>query len=275
MSTLTKIFVVVFVVLAIFSSVTFIAYVNYTANFKEWGEGQNRLAGVANAQAQARATQLKNLQVAYESLQKSSAADAEALRGDRDTLKQAMDTANAQLAQAQSAVESLKASFAGLQASLAEQTAMQKELTKQLATANKLTIQQNVQLGQYEQTTKEQTLEREQLLAQVRSYKEQVDNLRAQVESNGGLATTAGPGKTAAMAAKIDATILTVKNNLAEVNVGSADGVIAGMRFHIFRGDKLVGELEVAEVDASSAAGVLSDVQMTPQRGDKATTSLK
>ena len=275
MSTLTKIFVVVFVVLAIFSSVTFIAYVNYTANFKKWGEGENSRAGVANAQAQASATRLKNLQVAYESLQKSSAADADTLRGDRDTLKQALDKANIQLAQAQSAVDSLNASYAGLAASLKEQTGMQKELAKQLNAANKVIVTQNLQLSQYEQTNKEQTLEREGMLAQVKFYREQLEDLRAQVASTGGLATTAGPGKTAAVAAKVDATVMTVKDNLAQLNVGSADGVTAGMRFHIFRGDKLVGELEVAEVDASSAAGVLSDVQMTPKRGDKATTSLK
>jgi len=65
-----------------------------------------------------------------------------------------------------------------------------------------------------------------------------------------------------------------LKNSVAGISLGSADGVRAGMKFHVTRGDKFICDILVINVDMEEAVGVLELVQQNPKAGDSASTNL-
>jgi outer membrane murein-binding lipoprotein Lpp len=69
-----------------------------------------------------------------------------------------------------------------------------------------------------------------------------------------------------------------LKNLLAEISIGTADGVQEGMRFHLTRGDKFICDLVVLDVWPEKAVGwieLLQDQpQSQPQVDDKVSTNL-
>jgi len=65
-----------------------------------------------------------------------------------------------------------------------------------------------------------------------------------------------------------------LKNSLASISAGTADGVEPGMKLHVTRGDKFVCDLLIIEADTDQAVGVLELVQHQPKVGDNASTDL-
>jgi hypothetical protein len=69
-----------------------------------------------------------------------------------------------------------------------------------------------------------------------------------------------------------------LKNLLAEVSIGGADGVREGMRFHLTRGDKFICDMVILDVWPEKAVGWLDLVQDQPQDqpqiDDRASTNL-
>ncbi|RKY24823.1 MAG: hypothetical protein DRP83_07100 [Planctomycetota bacterium] len=85
------------------------------------------------------------------------------------------------------------------------------------------------------------------------------------------------PGQTLSAplpAIKLTGTISDVDDNLASVNIGSAQGLKTGMKLIVYRGDQFVGHLKIETVGASESAGVIVNRRLAPQRGDKVTSSL-
>jgi chromosome segregation ATPase len=64
-----------------------------------------------------------------------------------------------------------------------------------------------------------------------------------------------------------------LKNSLATISIGSADGVREGYRFHITRGDTFVCDILITDVEPDEAAGVMELVQLQPRIGDNAVTN--
>ena len=70
-------------------------------------------------------------------------------------------------------------------------------------------------------------------------------------------------------------TVVDLKNSMAEISVGAADGVKEGMKFYVTRGDEFICEILVIDaVDAEKAVGVLELVQQQPRVGDSVSTNL-
>jgi chromosome segregation ATPase len=59
-----------------------------------------------------------------------------------------------------------------------------------------------------------------------------------------------------------------LKNSLAGISIGSADGVELGMTFFVSRGDKFICNVLITDVWPEQAAGVLEVVQYPPKVGD-------
>jgi hypothetical protein len=73
----------------------------------------------------------------------------------------------------------------------------------------------------------------------------------------------------------VTGTILNLKNDVAEINIGSAKGIAPGMKLIIFRENPFVpfvAYLRVDEVDLNRAVGIIVDRKGEPMRGDKVTT---
>jgi len=69
-------------------------------------------------------------------------------------------------------------------------------------------------------------------------------------------------------------TAVDLKNSMAGISLGSADGVKEGMKFHVTRGDQFLCDILIIDVDAEEAVGVLDLVQQKPRLGDKVSTNL-
>lgn len=86
------------------------------------------------------------------------------------------------------------------------------------------------------------------------------------------------PAKPATMYGSVDIKALIsevdLRNNLATLTVGSADGVSEGMRFHVTRGNQFICDIVVTHVDQDRAAGVLELIQVAPKVGDNVSTNL-
>ena len=68
-----------------------------------------------------------------------------------------------------------------------------------------------------------------------------------------------------------------LENSLAQISIGAADGVKAGMRFHVVRGDEFICDILIFDVEAEKAVGVLELMEATqrqPRAGDNVSTNL-
>lgn len=69
-------------------------------------------------------------------------------------------------------------------------------------------------------------------------------------------------------------TAVDLKNSMASISIGEADGVREGMKFHVTRGDQFLCDILIIDVDAEEAVGVLDLVQQQPRVGDNVSTKL-
>ncbi len=65
-----------------------------------------------------------------------------------------------------------------------------------------------------------------------------------------------------------------LKNSMASISIGRADGVKEGMKFYVTRGDDFLCEILIIDVEAEEAVGVLELVQQQPRVGDNVSTNL-
>jgi predicted nucleic acid-binding Zn-ribbon protein len=65
-----------------------------------------------------------------------------------------------------------------------------------------------------------------------------------------------------------------LKNSMATISIGTADGVKEGMKFHVTRGDEFLCDILIIDVDAEEAVGALELVQQQPKVGDTVSTNL-
>jgi len=69
-------------------------------------------------------------------------------------------------------------------------------------------------------------------------------------------------------------TALDLENSLAEISIGSANGVKTEMKFHVTRGDKFICDILILDVAPERSIGILERIQENPKVGDSAGTNL-
>jgi len=65
-----------------------------------------------------------------------------------------------------------------------------------------------------------------------------------------------------------------LKNSLAVISIGAAEGVKEKMKFYATRGDAFICEILILDVSAERAVGFLERVQTPPKSGDSISTSI-
>lgn len=284
MSTLSKVFAVLLVVLSVaFTSMT-VSVVARTTNWKETAERYEQHARVAD-------TNLRNL----------IAASAAELATARDSVRAHMS----QVTQLERQVQAQAADVAGLRADFAKVTseknsveAMNRGLLAQLQSAEAARSQYQAQRNGLERRNVD--LERRgidlndrvnELTAVVtvlreekRQYEQQLNILQqendrlssamqrpgsgAQFESPTGLALEGIEAATPVSGTALRGRITEVDGELVTISVGRADGVKKGMKFVIHRNDEYVGDLIISAVDPNESAGRLTIAPRKPSRGD-------
>ncbi|HUS73078.1 MAG TPA: hypothetical protein VMY06_08425 [Sedimentisphaerales bacterium] len=72
-------------------------------------------------------------------------------------------------------------------------------------------------------------------------------------------------------------TAVDLKNKMANISIGTADGVREGMKFHVTRGDEFICDILIIDVEAERAVGILELMEVTkqqPKSGDNVSTNL-
>ena len=64
-----------------------------------------------------------------------------------------------------------------------------------------------------------------------------------------------------------------LKNSLARISLGSADGVKDGMKFHVTRGDQFICDISIIDIDPEESVGILELVQQPPKVNDSVSTN--
>jgi hypothetical protein len=64
-----------------------------------------------------------------------------------------------------------------------------------------------------------------------------------------------------------------LKNSLARISLGAADGVKDSMKFHVTRGDEFICDILIIDVDAEDSVGILELVQQAPRANDSVSTN--
>ena len=65
-----------------------------------------------------------------------------------------------------------------------------------------------------------------------------------------------------------------LKNSMASISLGTADGVKKGMRFHVTRGNAFICDILIIDTDTEAAVGVLELIQEQLKVGDSIATNL-
>jgi predicted nuclease with TOPRIM domain len=271
---LTKICVVVLLVLVMFASVTFITMATVPQNWRHRHEQElqrrllsdqdARFAKLANARAIEELKDVKSrandLATELADAKKEKVPDAEALR--TAALQSAIDAANTRLAELQLNVEAMSKRNEALAGNLDQS----REKIDGLQKENRRAAGEITQLrGKLERAERVVAALQRQLMER----DERIAELEKQVIRGPVAETGAQP-----ISAKIAGTITAIRGELASINIGSAHGVVRGLKLFIYRDASFVGYLRVDEVDEGEAAGTIVDKQLDPVEGDKVTNDL-
>jgi SMC interacting uncharacterized protein involved in chromosome segregation len=279
LSSLTKVFIVILVVLVLVASGIFISYIARTENYKVLYESEQTRAQIAEA-GQANymlaADNYRTLSNTEAGLRASDDASHRAemarLEADKKKLELAIAGTTTNLGELQLKLASLETTIKGAQQVNADQAA---KLDAARAEKDKALGQLNEQSAKLNSLIAENTiLEKsvDALKEMLQSAQSEIKDLQKQGEATG---TTKRAATAPQPAVKLDGSVTAVDRGLAQINLGSTSGVKKGMTFFVYRNADFVARLQIEEVQAGQAAGIVSDAKRDIRQGDKVTTSLE
>jgi len=278
---LTKISIVVLVVLVLAACVVFVRLATIAPNYKHWHQ-QERLSKIAARQQAAQSElALRRAVEERDKLREQTTRDKEAYDQRIAGLQTQVSQLQVQLAEEKNKVERMTANDRILAVALDKNVERRKQLasdldgartrinnlmdeTRRLTEELKETQATNDRLQQTDKVHRENIAE---LLQQNKDLSEQLARRGAEPEGEESEAPIA--------ATRITGKIKTVRNNLASINLGSAQGIKTGMKLYVYRGAQLVAYLRIEDVDLDESGGVIYDKQLEPQQNDSVTTSLQ
>jgi len=272
---LTKICVVVLLILVLVASVVFINMATVPLNYRE-AYDQEKLKAALYEQAVITQKLLTNVQ----------ATEINTLKRDRDgfatqlaELKkgQVPDTTDMRVAEFTRKLNALTTRLAELQLNVEAMGKRNELLSNQLdaeririASMQKTNSQQLADLAQLGGKLERSTRVVRALQDELQHRAERIVDLERQVLSPAGAASAA----ITVPQGQVTGTIISVRGELAKINVGAAQGVARGQKFYIYRNASFVGYLRIDKVDQAEAGGTIVDKQLDPTIGDKVTNDL-
>ena len=283
MSTLTKVFTILLVVFSIFFSALVL---QYSAKTDEW----RKLAMEYQAKAAGEAVKVKHLQtqlnvILAQQQDKIAAIQQEKIEAlaklqtksqDYTDLQLRYNDLDTQMKTQQGITTNLTSQVETQAAELKRYTERNEVLQTALSDLTRINLDLNQRVK--ELTTNADTLDTQnKLLTQQNAAQQQmIGELQQKLEATGRTTqpisfetTTAGDQVTARQgvrAAPVRGQITDVRGNVASISVGSADGVVPGKVFTVFRADpksggQYLGNLTIEEVRPNGSVGLLSELQ--------------
>ena len=302
MSTLTKVLIVLLTVSSIFLCGIVATYVASANNFKELYETANgqlqrakRDVSAANAEANQAKTSTEQAKAALQAKIGSLESELITVKGELDLAQTKRDQLGNDVDQLTSQLEALAVTndkwHTMLQNAQTELTKVNAELTKEKSQNKEITtaiLEKMAIIAQLEEQAKQLVSEKEQLqvkLVQVLRQFGKTVSKPTPVTTSASIRDKAqsrlpAPGQ-ADVGAKVKeiglkgvVTQVDLKNSLAEISIGAADGVKEKMKFYATRGDSFICEILILDVYAERAVGFLERVQTPPKSGDSISTSI-
>jgi len=295
LSTLTKVLIILLTVASIFLCGIVVTYVGNAVDYKKENDGLKSRLGAAKQNED-------NANRQFNELKSQTDADKVRLGSEIDAMKQQVATLTAQLKQVEIAKENALRdvnSWAGI---VQEYKASNDEQRKMMADAQTLAAQTEADfikeqakhkettdalvdklaiIAVLEDKTKALIEEKTSLQNQIDQYLRQFGKVAAapvSVTTTREKARVAIAPVTEDIALKGTITEVNIKDLLAGISIGSADGVKEGMRFHTTRGNKFICDIVVLDVEPDKAVGWLELLQGQPQNqpivGDNISTNL-
>jgi peptidoglycan hydrolase CwlO-like protein len=293
LSTLTKVLIVLLTVASIFLCGIVVTYVASASNYKEMFD-QRRSSEVRAKQERDRTVEDWN--AAKDDMDEERTK----LNGDIAALKAQIATLDGRLKDAITAREDALRREAKWESILVDHnktvernTELQREALAAEASLKAEQTRLNKRLDDLTTALNEKTAIEMQLQAQVKGLIEEKTALQKKLDTflkqYGKVTAQAAPvtairdaAKVAPAATDIDLsgllTDVDLKNNIAELSIGSADGDEKNMRFHAVRDSKFICDVVVLDVEPEKAVGWLELLQDKPQdkpkAGDTVSTNL-
>jgi chromosome segregation ATPase len=283
LSNLTKILIVLLTISAIFLCGIVVTYVANADNYRQKYDNQRKEVGAFEEKVDSLTNQLNEKVAQKDELEKTLNDKIASMKTQADELQAKLNTAEREKAEL---VERTN-NFASVTKAFSDTSEKQTQtLNTTLDDVKQLKAEQIKQAKQLDETSAalmeknaiidSLNAEKRRLVEDKADLENRLDKiLRAggKVTAEGGRASAAQTG-TEAIALKAKIAEVDMKNSLATISIGSADGVKEGMKFHVTRGDKFICDILITDVDTDKAVGVLELVSQPVKVGDNAVTNL-
>ena len=291
MSNFTKTLIVLSTVLAIFLCGTVITYITNADNYKQ----QNaKMRADMNASEKSKENALKQLneeKARKQQMEQELNKTISALQTTSTELKNSLENAEREKAQLLQKVTTSASAVEGLTKTNEQQGAL---LAEKLADLKKIEAQQikdRKELNEISANLIEKMAIIDTMEAKIKRLIEEKTDLQGNLNQTlmpvGKEATTqpitanksfAQPVANVAgndIGLKGLITAVDMKNSMASVSIGAADGVKQNMKFHVTRGSEFICDLIILDVEVEEAVGILDLVQQQPKVGDNVATNLQ
>jgi len=301
-STLTKVLIVLLTVSSIFLCGIVVTYVASANDYREkWETADRGLrkartdVSAANAEANQVKTSTEQAKATLQAKIGSLESDLITVRGELDQAQNRRDQLLNDVDQLTSRLEALAVTndkwHTMLQNAQTELIKVNAELTKEGSQNKEITtaiLEKMAIIAQLEDQAKQLIKEKEQLqvkLVQVLRQFGKTVGRSTPVTTSASIRDKAQPRLPAPSQASVGTQVkeiglkgvitqVDLKNSLAEISIGAADGVKEKMKFYTTRGDSFICEILILDVYAERAVGFLERVQTPPKSGDSISTSI-
>ncbi len=280
MSILSKICIVLLALLSVAMMIVIVSTATVIPNYKQaWEQEKDRVVLNQQTARQAR-IQLGNKEADYDQLLARSKAESDKFNELKTVLTRELAEKSEAMLVLQADVTAINASLATLDITVKHQNGRIADLTKELGTARKANSDLHAARSRLELELDSARAESERLQSISRNLQADVLDKSRQLEEKTQEVIalrrqlTDEPFDEAGPVAvgdemEIVGTITAVSQDVASINIGSANGVKPGMKLLIGRDGDFIAYLRVEEVELDSAAGVIMDKEKDPKRGDK------
>lgn len=290
MSTLTKTLIVLLTISSIFLCGIVVTYVANADNYRQKYDNLRKDRDALSQTKDSLTKQLNEKVQQKDDLEKSLNNQIASLKGQVDDIKAKLNTAEREKAEL---VERTN-NFASVTKAFTETSEKQTQtLNAALEDVKQLKAEQ-IKLKQELDQTSTTLVEKIAIIETVAAEKKRLTEEKADLENRldkllqaGGKVAAVSPPVTPEKGTALPASPIgqpislkglvsqvDVKNSLATISIGSADGVKEGMKFHVTRGDEFICDILIVDVDTEKAVGVLELVQQPLKVGDNAATNL-
>lgn len=288
MSTLTKILIVLLTVASILLCGILVTYVGFADDYKSKNETLKKQLN-ASEKTEAQAKKEK------EEFRAASQRLEDQLRGDISSLKNQIGELQGKLTSAEREKNTLLQKVTGFASEVEAFTKTNEQQGKLLQSKLdelKKVGEEKIKFKKDLDETSHSLLEKlaiiEDLEIKIKRLLEDKTDLEEQLvkylhpkgieAASRAVTVTQGPAQEAAVTRAIGLkgaiAAVDLKNSMASISLGKADGVKKTMKFFVTRGGDFICEIVIIDVEAEESVGILKLVQEPPKIGDKVDTNL-